>query len=45
MMAIGCKDIASTDEDFDSVPGIIRVVPLTSQMKVPRSPKFSIFNR
>lgn len=27
MMAIGCKDIASTDEDFDSVPGIIRWSP------------------
>lgn len=27
MMAIGCKDIASTDGDFDSVPGIVRWSP------------------
>jgi predicted nucleic acid-binding protein len=27
MMAIGCRDIASTDGDFDSVPGIIRWSP------------------
>jgi len=27
MMAMGCKDIASADEDFDSVPGIIRWSP------------------
>jgi predicted nucleic acid-binding protein len=27
MMTIGCKDIASTDEDFDLVPGVVRWSP------------------
>jgi len=27
MMTIGCKNIASTDEDFDSIPGILRWSP------------------
>jgi len=27
MMAIGCKDIASTDGDFDLIPGIVRWSP------------------